>query len=340
MERSPAIPDDIAQVLEAYPVDCQPLRLECLGGAGGFSGASFWRLETRRGPLCLRRWPPEHPDNKQLEFIHSVLWFAEREGFSAAPVPIPTNRQISYVSRQGRLWELAPWMPGRADFLENPRPEKLRAAMTALAGFHTAVAGFPVADAGPACSPGIIERLERVRELRAGGLTDLDDSILSDPRPDLAACAKRLVALASRVAAEVQATLEGVAKLRVALQPCLRDIWSDHVLFDGDDVTGLIDFGAMRAENVAADISRLLGSMAADSGDSWESGLAAYETVRPIGQNERALIRAMDQSSVLLSGLNWVEWIYRHQRTFERLDTVLQRMIGIEKRLRFLTEGQ
>lgn len=55
--------------------------------------------------------------------------------------------------------------------------------------------------------------------------------------------------------------LKPLADVSFRLQPCIRDIWHDHVLFDGDRVTGLIDFGAMQIDTPATDIARLVGSL-------------------------------------------------------------------------------
>ena len=43
----------------------------------------------------------------------------------------------------------------------------------------------------------------------------------------------------------------------VPVQPCGAP--HDHVLFDGDRVTGIIDFAAAKVDHVAADLARLFG---------------------------------------------------------------------------------
>jgi Ser/Thr protein kinase RdoA (MazF antagonist) len=93
----------------------------------------------------------------------------------------------------------------------------------------------------------------------------------------------------------------------VPLQPCLRDVWHDHVLFQGDTVTGLIDPSAARTDTVAADISRLAGSLIADDRRAWDLALDAYQGARPLSAAESALVGVLDRSGVLLSGMAWLE---------------------------------
>ena len=110
----------VNQILAYYPADCQPQRVEPLGSAGGYSGAAFWRLSTNLGPLCLRKWPEEHPSVEQLTFIHAALLHVAKNGFRKLPVPVATKDGSMFVSHNSSLWELTPWLPGQADFQENP----------------------------------------------------------------------------------------------------------------------------------------------------------------------------------------------------------------------------
>ena len=74
------------------------------------------------------------------------------------------------------------------------------------------------------------------------------------------------------------------------VQPCLRDARPEHFLFEGNRLSGLIDFGAMGFETVAADLARLLGEWLADYEPLRTEALAAYEQVRPLDPAEKALI--------------------------------------------------
>ena len=116
---------DIASVLANYPPDCQPTRVDSLGAAGGMSGAQFWRLTTPRGGQILRRWPIEFPPPERLRFIHAVLRHAASRGIAFLPNPATTRQGDSFVEFAGYLWELAPLMPGAANYEQSPTAEKL-----------------------------------------------------------------------------------------------------------------------------------------------------------------------------------------------------------------------
>jgi len=330
---------DYATVLSAYPDDCRPRQVDFLGAAGGFSGARFWRLITPRGTLCLRRWPQEHPSPQRLEFIQAVLWHVSQEGFRRLPLPLETRSHAGYVRHAGHFWELTPWMPGAADYLAAPSTGKLEAAMTALAQFHTAAASFPLPESGSLPSPAIRQRVEQLSTLAHGGIDELEASLVAaavSQDQGIGERARRICRLFARPAGGVLAMLENCRALKVPQQPCIRDIWHDHVLFQGNAVSSLIDFGAMRPESVAADAARLLGSLARDDPDDWANGLAAYESVRPLTEAEALLVTALDRSTVLMSGLNWIEWLFVQRRQFDDLEAVAARMDEILLRLEFL----
>ncbi len=330
---------DVGEVLRQFPREVHDASPEFLGSAGGYSGAQFWRLTTRIGVFCLRQWPAEHPNPERLDFIHSVLQHASQHGFPALPTPLRATDGGTYVRWKGRLWELALWLPGEADVGDAPTAGRLNAAMTALAAFHRAVADFPLPPPGRGVSPGIQERHERLRRLLGVGLKELASVVTPSRWPELASRATRYFGLFPKAAPRVLAVLDGVADLSVAITPCIRDIGRDHVLFEGERVVGLIDFGAMRPDNVATDIARLLGGLAADDGEAWRRGIAAYETTRALSDKEASLIRVFDQSAVLLGPLSWFEWVFRDHRDFESRDAILARVDEMLLRLAHLASS-
>jgi Ser/Thr protein kinase RdoA (MazF antagonist) len=364
-------PTRVQTVLSAYPRECQPGKLEALGSAGGFSGAGFWRLHTATGTLCLRRWPPEHPSPQRLAFIHRVLQHVANQGFAVVPVPLRNRAGNSYLAQEGCLWELTRWLPGEADYHRNPSAAKLEAAMQSLARFHLAAASFAGSPPNAASATGISERLGLLTRLEQGGYRRLVAAVREGadlPRPahpestkrmagaersgapetvgrtspgenrteswaEFSELASRILDLFSGAAGDVKSQLLAATRVRVPIQVCIRDVWHDHVLFQEDQVSGLVDFGSMRYETVAADVGRLLGSLVRDDEEGWKEGLAAYQDVRPMSAEERQLSRAYDSSTSLLGGINWLRWIYLENRHFHDWRGVLARLRDIADRL-------
>jgi Ser/Thr protein kinase RdoA (MazF antagonist) len=213
--------------------------------------------------------------------------------------------------------------------------------LTLLARWHQAARKF-VATSGEsiwfrcssaAPSPGIIERLDHAREWSAEKLRAVCECLARGDWPEFDALGKRIVELYRSAAPAVIRDLELGRQVAVPLQPCLRDVWHDHVLYTGDDVSGLIDAHACRSDNVANDLSRLLGSLVGDDRAGWESGIAAYERLRPLSLAERGLIELFDRSTVLFAGLTWLEWHCVAGRIFDRPEQVIERLRSIVGRL-------
>jgi Ser/Thr protein kinase RdoA (MazF antagonist) len=324
----------IQAIVREYPPEFQPTRIEPLGGAGGMSGAQFWRVELKTGALVLRRWPSEHPSAERLRFIHSVLFHAAQRGVSILATPIRTTIGESFTIFDGHLWELTPWMPGTADYERSPNKQKLNAAMTSLAKFHSAVSDFPtmglqqVAGAPPAIS----RRLSRLRELSRRGTSELAQAISTDIWPELAPLARRLLNTTPGFVSRAIAMLAPLSNIALPVQPCIRDIWHDHVLFSGDDVTGIIDFGAMDIDTSATDVARLLGSLVGDDEAGWRAGVSAYSAIRPLSTDEERAAKALDRSSTILAGCNWLRWIYVERREFEDHAQIIERFKRIVAR--------
>jgi homoserine kinase type II len=328
---------EIREVVRNYADAFRASQIEELGSAGGMSGALFWRFDSPAGKLVLRRWPIEHPSAERLRWIHRVLFHAVDCGIKFIPAPIRTETGESFVAEAGHLWELAPWMPGIADYELSPTVEKLRAALAALAVFHTAVDDFPMeASAETSGAPAITRRLERLQTLSAGEIAELSHSLGNVSWPEFTRQARIFVAMLPQCLPRAIERLGPFANVQMKLQPCLRDIWHDQVLFTGNQVTGIIDFGAVDVDTPATDIARLLGSLVGDDAAGWRTGLDAYSTVRPLAAAEESAVRALDASGTILAGCNWIRWICIDRRRFEDGARILERFERIVRRCQTL----
>ena len=139
--------------------------------------------------------------------------------------------------------------------------------------------------------------------------------------------------LVMRWIASVPALLEPWSRRPVAIQPCLCDVWHDHLLFEGNVLTGLIDYGSVKSDHVAVDLARLLGSLVGDSTEQWTTGLGAYRRHRSFSPEEEALAVVLDRTGTLLGAANWLKWLYLDKREFGDRAAVARRLAALVERI-------
>ncbi len=313
---------------------------------GGFSGAKVWRIKDGSLSFALRRWPASGPEWDRLQGLHRLLKHVHRNGLEVVPVPIATPSNHTLICESARWWQMEPWMPGIADFHRDPNSDRLRAAISSLAGWHIAVRTFRLSDSernwfdvrtGP--PPGLCERLEKFQSWQMGTSEAVRNSLGQRDR-GLAFHAelREMLALVQHLIQPVKIIVRSLTGHAAALLPCLRDVWHDHLLFSGDRLTGLIDPAACRTDHVAADLSRLLGSLLEDDRARWQVGLDFYQLLAPLTLHDWSLLHAYDQSNVVLSGITWLEWLLLSERIFPENNLVAQRLQTILRRLKHLAD--
>jgi Ser/Thr protein kinase RdoA (MazF antagonist) len=367
-------PVAVEAVLQLYPDRFRSRGFSLPPDGPGFSGAVVLRVETDAGPHCLRAWPPE-TDAERIGGLHRLLDHVRSRGIDFVAVPVRANDGRTLVAVAGRSWQLEPWLPGRADFSSRPSDARLTAAVTSLARLHVAMASFEPLGAerqwfgsgNNAIAPAVIERFDRLRSWTSGKLADVEARMEATPKADpCLAAATRIARGFTRCAPFIERELCDALRIRVPVQPCLRDVWHDHLLFDGDSVSGIIDPAAARTDTVAADISRLLGSLItidaqdwhrsladiqsmdevtrylerqliatrlATVPEGWYSALAAYASVRRLSPEEMILVDVLDCSGTLLSGMTWLARRFFSDAPLEDPERVAARMEMIAKRI-------
>src|SRR5262249_29532695 len=122
----------------------------------------------------------------------------------------------------------------------------------------------------------------------------------------------------------------------VRRQWCGRDVRGDHLLFVGERLTGLVDFGALGIDSVAADLARLLEDWVGPDRAARAEALETYQAVRPLDDSETDLIPAFERTAALLGGGHWLRWHSVEGRRFDDPDAVrdglrrgLERIAGL-----------
>ncbi|MCA9078965.1 MAG: phosphotransferase [Planctomycetaceae bacterium] len=326
--------------------------------SGGFSGAKVFRVTSSASAstYALRAWPIGYRDFDRLRSLHQFLAALHNAGFPVA-VPIPVEESGLTVMRGGdRIWQLEPWLPG-APLTIGCEVDVVRPVMRRLAQMHLTCERYqPDGDDDPliartAPSPSIEERIaflnrwstDRLARLETATIKSQEGLLILPPDDAAEVCGpiERVPALQARMLYQflyqgpvIQRKLEALREQSFRLHPCWRDLWHAHVLLSDGDVTGLLDAAATRTDHVATDLSRLLGSLWGNDWSRWDAALAEYATIRPLSDQEHRLIRVLDHSNVLLSGMTWLA---RSYDTPHRLGVAeLDRWAGIITRLEHL----
>ena len=282
-------------VLARYALAAEGLHWQALGDEGGFSGSEVWRGDDAAGRpvLALKAWPPTM-SAERLAQIHA--WMRQAAHLAFVPTVVVARGQQTVVVEAGRAWDLTQWMPGTADFRSHPTEGRLAAACAAVAQLHRA---WRHGGSAPVRCPAVDRRLTVLRAWATRpSLAPYADTPIGDLLRRGCESVDRLVGPAER-------SLHQWAQWPVAVGPCLCDVWHDHILFTGEAVTGVIDFGAMKVDWVGVDLARLLGDLVGDDEPAFLAGLAAYRAAGGADLSA-TFVRALDRIGALCAVMGWI----------------------------------
>ncbi|MBN9523838.1 2'-deoxycytidine 5'-triphosphate deaminase, partial [bacterium] len=207
-----------------------------------------------------------------------------------------TREGDTVIEADGRVWDLSTWVAGKPEH-GVPSAARVEAAAVALAAVHAA--WRPLA-APPGPAPAVLRRLKVLANW---------DSTRADRRREYPAgpfgdAVGRAVALLSPLVADAWEALQPWSMQQLPLQPCLVDVWPEHVHFDGNRVAGLIDFGAVQDDHVGADLARLFAGFPGP--DALPAALAAYRAGGGILAEPDAFVRLLAHTGVVCGAAAWV----------------------------------
>jgi Ser/Thr protein kinase RdoA (MazF antagonist) len=343
-------PNALQSVLKRWLPHAASATISPLGDGSGFSGARLWRVDDRDASYVLRQWPGRHWSACR---VNTMLAFQQHLAMDGVPAPAPVRMLESDAAAFTQLdaiqpaatWSLVAWMPGIADYWQDPQPRKLQAALAALARAHVSARTFDFADdgrqSGVALSPAIAKRAARLESLVKQGTAERRAGLRHEADAAQRELASEALQLVDKNLATQRRASDRWVGVPLPLQWRLGDVWHDHVLFTGTDVTGLIDFGAAGIDSPAGDVGRLLGSLVGDDRERWREGLAAYEAVRPLSPREQDAATFFDATGTVLAAANWVEWLWPRNPAIAapiaNRSAAISRLTRLVERLRTLT---
>ena len=270
------------EVLQRFALP--PLCWQPIGEGASFSGATIWRGEQFGEPaLALKAWP-KHFSAEQLQRIHH--WMRIAEPCDILPRIVSTTLGQTFVPYRGQLWEVATWMPGKADFAGPPSDARLADALQQLAALHRVWAKAE-------CQPGVSEGVRRRVVLLQSLADDNALSVVAEP-------------IRRRLWEETRRWLPKLKHISSTVTfPCLCDPWQAHWLFAEEKLMGIIDTGAMRLDHPAIDLARMLGDMAHGNEPFIDQGVAFYNNGNPPVPVEPEFVRLLNRTGQIYAIVGW-----------------------------------
>jgi len=311
----------------------------------GFSGAPVFLIRPADAPPHVLKGFSVGTTRPRAEWVHAIANGLRRAGAQAIPAireHAPGDTLVT--TGDGRLWEMVAYVDGSP--VDDPSPSQIASAMRTLAGLHTAATTLPQGPPERAPSRAVTERIARAHGLCEQSWRERLDSATTCSRWHSILMPRLATACDAFDAGSGAASLTALAACSPRPLPCqvvLRDVWSEHVLFDHrdhgnpDTVAGIIDLHAAGIDTPATDIARLLGSwMPSDArlGPSWwASAIASYEAVRPLDDMERRLVPLLAASGIVFGLDNWFRWTLIEDRVFTDESHVVSRVDRLVKSL-------
>ncbi len=317
--------DSIIRILREYDIQ-RPDSVVTFHDGEGFSGSGIWKVAHGSRFYCLKQWPPGKPSDRTRHLIGHVIPAVQQQGLPIA-APLETRDGNRFILLENCWWDLSPWLPGAPGKHSTLTEVQLQQAMEWLARYHNLAADL-LSEFGR--SAAILYRLQLSRQLLDGQLNRLVERKYAGLAPGLA---DLFINQAIQQLPRLLGVIEEYADRELVLVPALSDIWSDHLFFQNEEVSGVIDFGAMKLDSPCLDIARLLGSYTGDDGSVLARGIKHYQAARSLNEQDIELIELFDHANVVLSGVQWLIWLGPEQRVFKQMAKVNQRLKSLAQRM-------
>jgi homoserine kinase type II len=289
------------EIISAYGLES----LQVDGASQEGTGYVTFRVITSKGVLALRRKKcsaskimSRHPDiGDSIEGQHRLILFLQDHDFPVAP-PLLTVHGETYVSVLGIPCSLYPYIDGRP--LDPRNSNQLRGAAETLARYHQLTAAYP--GVPPLSQPSFPEHFaEKLGDFRKYSENFDNDSL------SVLGMAESMVAFESSLD-EIETEMQNLPYNSLPKVVIHGDYKPENILFQGDDVAAVIDFGRSRNEVRVFDIAKTIAGLVGTSDDVTFLEMTrvfflGYDSICPLSNSERTALFSLIKARVAIKNL-------------------------------------
>lgn len=260
--------------------------VEFSGISEGIQNTNYF-VKTEKGKFILTLFERRTPE-KDLPYFFDFINHLTKEKFPC-PVPIKTNQRTPLTTLAGKSAALLTFLPGRST--QNPTPSQCFAVGRMIAELHSAGSGFKRSREN-LFSPKAVETM--FKKMRPG-------------------IARTWPGWEKEIEAEL--VLQAAYPFKgLPFGTIHADIFPENVFFEGDEVTGLIDFYFTCSDILIFDLAIAL-SCWGFSGDGrfknehFQKMLEGYETTRSLEKTERNALPILLRRSALSFLMTRIEYV-------------------------------
>jgi aminoglycoside phosphotransferase (APT) family kinase protein len=308
MPLAPFNDTDIRRIAAKFGIECRHVsRIP-----GGFSGAMVFQVTSIDEHTFAVRATPEGialPLFRRRSLHRLLAWLHSQELSCVAEPLRVLNSLDSEIELSGIVWQAEPWLPGQSA-RPRPTPSQVTSALTTLSALYQRTKTIPWQDewfrVALEPSPGIQRRRQIVTHLIQSELTTLHAQVRLLDEDHFRELALRSLDAISKWTYWLNQALQTVGHQAFALQPVIRDLWRPHVLFSGDQCTGLIDLTAASTDHPCLDLARLFRSWFGRDTAAVCRAFQEFADIHGVSFEDAQLFGALDAAAALLSPLTWI----------------------------------
>ncbi len=276
----------------------------------GLSHAVVFRIETRNGSYALKRHPLVVSRDRVL-VQHQFQTYLCQSGFQFIPQLQNWTNGSTLIEEDRSFWEMSTWRPGTPlEHVGEVSDMQLRESIEVVAKIHTRSRAKHAVEMIP---PGITERERKLYHFLNNSQFHIQRFLnqfhATSETDDAYNGLQDIFRISTWLAPLVLRQLYEISDAPQTCMWIIRDFWRNHLLFVGERLNGVIDFGASRIDSPWFDLSRMLGTLMMDSDPRWEAAIDGYNSLCSARTVDVKQIRFVHRISTLISGLNWLDWL-------------------------------